>query len=88
MTTIMQPLREEHKELCPHIEKLKETADSVGELSSDNLGLAIDEAYTFLTHHFIPQAKAEEDALYPVVERVIGGQQATTTMSRDHVEVL
>lgn len=87
MTTIMQPLREEHKELFPHIEKLKETADSVGESSSENLGLAIDEAYTFLRHDLIPHAKAEEEALYPVVERVIGGQQATATMSRDHVEV-
>jgi iron-sulfur cluster repair protein YtfE (RIC family) len=47
----------------------------------------IDESYAFLTNHLLPHAHAEEAALYPTVQKVMGAPQATATMSRDHVEV-
>lgn len=82
-----QPLRDEHKELLPHIEKLRVAADLVGEASPEALSRSVDEAYEFLTRHLIPHAHAEDHALYPVVAKVMGAPQATATMSRDHVEV-
>jgi hemerythrin-like domain-containing protein len=36
----------------------------------------------------VPHAKAEEEALYPAVEKAMGAPGATRTMSRDHVEVV
>ncbi len=87
MTTLTQPLRDEHKELFPHIESLKLAGLSVhGTLSQESLDL-IDEAYDFLATHLLPHAHAEEAALYPVVQKVMGSRHATATMSRDHVEV-
>jgi iron-sulfur cluster repair protein YtfE (RIC family) len=44
--------------------------------------------YEFLAYHLIPHAQAEEAALYPTVQRVLGSPDATRTMSRDHVEVV
>ena len=44
-------------------------------------------AYKFLTRELIPHAKAEDLALYPMVQKVMGAKEATATMSRDHVEV-
>jgi iron-sulfur cluster repair protein YtfE (RIC family) len=87
MATLTQPLREEHKELIPHIEMLRTVADSIGTVSGESLQRGVDEAYTFLTHHLIPHAQAEERALYPIVGRLIGAPEATATMSRDHVEI-
>jgi len=87
MTSVTQPLRDEHKDLLPHIEALVRVADLVGEAPPDDLHRGIDEAYDFLTHHLIPHAQAEERALYPVVARAMGAPEATRTMSRDHVEV-
>lgn len=88
MKTITQPLREEHKELFPHVESLREAGDV---LASGQVTPAVrklvDEAYAFLTHHLIPHAMAEDKALYPVVQKVMGAPRATATMSRDHVEV-
>ncbi len=46
-----------------------------------------DDCLAFLTDHLIPHAKAEDAALYPVVQKVMGAPQATATMSRDHQEV-
>ncbi len=87
MTTLTQPLRDEHKELFPHIESLKLAGMAVhGTLNQASLDL-IDEAYSFLATHLLPHAHAEEAALYPVVQKVMGSPHATATMSRDHVEV-
>lgn len=87
MTTFTQPLRDEHKELFPHIESLKVAGLSVhGILNQGSLDL-IDEAYDFLSTHLLPHAHAEEAALYPVVQKVMGSRYGTATMSRDHVEV-
>lgn len=79
-----QPLRDEHRELLPEVEVLRDAADRV-ELpeAHDLVGRAVE----FLTGHLIPHAKAEDAALYPVVDRLLGASRATATMSRDHVEV-
>ena len=87
MSSIMQPLREEHQELLPQIERLRAVADLVGDASAETLRHAVDEIYAFLTLHLIPHAHAEDAALYPVVGKLMGAAQATATMSRDHVEV-
>lgn len=87
MTTLTQPLRDEHKELLPHLELLRTIADAIGEVPVVSLRRSVDEAYVFLTHHLLPHAQAEERALYPVVGRLMGAPEATVTMSRDHVEI-
>jgi len=87
MTTLTQPLREEHQELLPHIEALRQAADAVSESVTPALREAVHEAYDFLLHHLIPHAQAEDQALYPAVQKVMGAAEATDTMSRDHVEV-
>jgi hemerythrin-like domain-containing protein len=87
MVTLTQPLRDEHKELLPHIELLQTVADTIGEAPITSLRRSVDEVYAFLTHHLLPHAQAEERALYPVVGRLMGAPEATATMSRDHVEV-
>jgi len=87
MTSITQPLRDEHKELYPHVEILRQAADAVNESLTSSAHAKIEEAYNFLTHHLIPHAQAEDLALYPMVQKAMGSPQATATMSRDHVEV-
>jgi len=87
MSNITQPLRDEHKELFPHIESLRLAGDMISNNPTPSAIEAVQNAYLFLTHHLIPHAQAEDKALYPVVQKVMGASQATATMSRDHVEV-
>ena len=87
MATPTQPLRDEHKELWPHVEVLRSTADAIGESPVELIQRGVDEVYDFLAHHLVPHAQAEEAALYPTVQKLMGAPQATATMSRDHVEV-
>jgi iron-sulfur cluster repair protein YtfE (RIC family) len=87
MNTLTQPLRDEHKELIPHIEKILEVANSVPEASLEQIRAGVKDVYEFLAYHLIPHAQAEDAALYPTVQKVLGSPDATKTMSRDHVEV-
>ena len=87
MANLTQPLREEHKELLPHIEAIRQTADAIGEAPLSELRPQLESVYDFLAHHLVPHAQAEEAALYPVVGKVMGAPEATGTMSRDHVAV-
>jgi iron-sulfur cluster repair protein YtfE (RIC family) len=87
MPALTQPLRDEHRELLPSVELLRIAAEAVGRAPVTELGDRVDAAYEFLSGHLIPHALAEDEALYPVVARVMGAPDATRTMSRDHVEV-
>ncbi|MBI1793281.1 MAG: hemerythrin domain-containing protein [Chloroflexi bacterium] len=87
MNTLTQPLRDEHKELFPQVDRIRQVAELVGEASIGDIRSGVDEVYDFLANHLKPHAEAEEAALYPVVQKVLGSPDATKTMSRDHVEV-
>jgi iron-sulfur cluster repair protein YtfE (RIC family) len=87
MNTLTQPLRDEHKELIPHIEQILDVANSLPEASLEQIRDGVRDVYEFLAYHLIPHAQAEEAALYPVVQKALGSPEATLTMSRDHVEV-
>lgn len=87
MTTLTQPLRDEHKELFPNVDRIRQVAESIGEVTVTELRRGVEAVYDFLANHLKPHAEAEEAALYPVVQQVLGSPDATKTMSRDHVEV-
>ena len=87
MTTLTQPLREEHKELFPPVDQIRQAAELIGDAPVAEIRRSVEEVYDFLAHHLKPHAEAEEAALYPVVQKVLGSPDATKTMSRDHVEV-
>ena len=87
MNTLTQPLRDEHKELIPHIEQILEVANNIPDASVEQLRSGVQEVYEFLAYHLIPHAQAEDAALYPAVQKALGSPDATRTMSREHVEV-
>jgi iron-sulfur cluster repair protein YtfE (RIC family) len=87
MNTLTQPLRDEHKELIPPIERILEVANGIPEASLEEIRDGVKEVYEFLAYHLIPHAQAEDVALYPTVQKVLGSPDATRTMTRDHVEV-
>lgn len=87
VTRLTQPLRDEHKELLPHIERLRTVADTIGTAPIESIREDVGEIYTFLTQHLAPHAQAEEHALYPVVSRLMGATEATATMIHEHTAI-
>ena len=84
---ITQPLRDEHAELLPRVGSLRTAGDAVGASSQTELATKVREAEEFLTGHLIPHAKAEDDVVYPIIDRLLGAPGATRTMTLDHLEV-
>ena len=87
MNTLTQPLRDEHKELFPSVDRIRQVAELIGEAPISEIQQGVEEVHEFLAYHLKPHAEAEDAALYPVVQKVLGSPDATKTMSRDHVEV-
>src|SRR5262249_19145968 len=87
LTIPTQPLRDEHRELRPHVERLREAAEAVGDTPTPELHSLLEEVNDFLGRHLIPHAQAEEAALYPVVARLMGAPVATATMRHDYIAI-
>lgn len=83
-----EPLREEHRELLPHIRELADLADDIGVADDAAVWQRIEDARAFLVGHLAPHARAEEAVLYPAVAAAMGAPRATATMSREHVDVI
>jgi iron-sulfur cluster repair protein YtfE (RIC family) len=85
--TVTEPLRHEHADLFPHLAELDIAAadlDSWRDDTPNRLGQIVE----FLRGHLVPHARAEEAALYPMVEEVMQAPGATDTMKADHVEIV
>jgi iron-sulfur cluster repair protein YtfE (RIC family) len=87
---VTEPLREEHKELLPHIAAMETAGDAIGTAPREAQVEQVHASYEFLTKQLIPHAIAEDKVLYVEVNRLIGSNgstDATDTMVRDHTEV-
>jgi iron-sulfur cluster repair protein YtfE (RIC family) len=85
---LTQPIRDEHKELMPHVESLLRAGDALYEgMLTEIVCESLDKAQRFLTEHLLIHAEAEDRVLYPIVQRIMGSPLATETMSYDHKEV-
>lgn len=84
MTALTQPLRDEHAEILPRIDEVREVADAIGQRSPEVLAKDVARVHEFLAGHLVAHAEAEEAALYPAVGEVCGAIEVTATMSREH----
>jgi heavy metal translocating P-type ATPase len=79
--------REEHRQLRPRVQRLRQVADRLDELDHRQALAELEEARRFLVDVVIPHDRAETDTIYPAVARMIGGHDPTATMDRAHSEI-
>jgi P-type E1-E2 ATPase len=77
----------EHLAISADIEQLRAAADALSVLPPAEAMTRVRQACQLLVEEIGPHERAEEDALYPAMDRVLGGHQATATMSRAHAEI-
>lgn len=82
-----QQARAEHRELFPRLRRLREVADRLDSLPPAEARLQLEEVGRFLVGQLIPHEEREDATLYPLVARLIGGDDPTGTMSRAHLEI-
>jgi len=77
----------EHEAIRPAIDQLRAAADGLGALPAADAIDRAHAAYRLLTEQIAPHEAAEEHELYPALDRILGGHDATATMSRAHAEI-
>ena len=78
-------LRAEHDAVLPLIEKIRSSADGLSTFACD---LApVRSLLDRLEGELLPHERADEALLVPLVDRVLGGTDATAAMSRTHAEI-
>lgn len=87
MPSTMQALHDEHQELLPHIERLRTSAAGITGNNARLLRERIAPNVEFLAEHLLIHAMAEDEVLYPAVERAMNAPGATATMKWEHEEV-
>lgn len=87
MSTLTQPLRDEHQGILPQIEHIREVADLIGYADQATVFRAVEEVYAFLADDLIPHAEGEDAGLYAAVAKVLHCPESVATMRRDHVEM-
>ena len=79
--------REEHRQLWPEIRRIRFIADRLDAMPPKTAQREVEEVYRFLVNKVLPHDEAEDAMLYPLVARMIGGNDPTAPMSRAHLEI-
>jgi heavy metal translocating P-type ATPase len=79
--------RTEHRELWPEIKRIRYVADRLDSLPPRTAQLEVEAVHRFLVEKLLPHNEAEDATMYPMVARLIGGDDPTAPMSREHLEI-
>jgi heavy metal translocating P-type ATPase len=78
---------DEHVRIRSCIEQLRTVADVLGIAPPAAAMVQVRGAHRLLVEEIGPHEKAEEQELYPALDRLLGGDDPTATMSRAHAEI-
>jgi heavy metal translocating P-type ATPase len=84
---LTQRFRTEHEMVHADIDQIRAAADALGAAPPAAAMGQVRHAYALLTSQIEPHELAEETQLYPLVNRVVGGDDPTAPMSRAHAEI-
>jgi heavy metal translocating P-type ATPase len=80
-------LMSEHLALKPSLDQVRSVADALDDDDPRTGVRQVRRLHGWLTGSLLPHEAAEEEQLYPVMAKVLGGSDPTGAMSRAHVEI-
>jgi heavy metal translocating P-type ATPase len=79
--------RDEHREFMPWLAKIRTVADRLETYSPVEARGELQQVRWFLTERLPQHEEEEEAAVYPVVSKLMGGDDPMGTMARAHLEI-
>jgi heavy metal translocating P-type ATPase len=79
--------RDEHREFVPWLARIRTVADRLESYSPVEARDELQHIRWFLTERLPQHEEEEEAAVYPVVSRLMGGEDPMGTMTRAHLEI-
>ena len=86
-TDVAERFREEHREFAPELVRVRWVADRLGELPPDEVRRELEAVRRFVVERLPQHEEEEEAAVYPVVARLMGGEDPMSSMARAHIEI-
>jgi heavy metal translocating P-type ATPase len=86
-TALTERFAHEHQAIWADIEQLRAAADALAVLPPAEAMCRVREVYGLLAEEVGPHEQAEQDQLYPAMDRLLGSRHATAAMSRAHAEI-
>jgi heavy metal translocating P-type ATPase len=77
----------EHLAIWADIEQLRTAADALGVAAPQEAMSGVRQAHQLLVDDVGPHERAEQEQLYPMMNRLLGSSHATAAMSRTHAEI-
>jgi hypothetical protein len=84
---ISQQIRAEHRRLLPGVKRIRHLADRLDLMPPMEARGELVKTWRFLLEEILPHDQSEDARVYPIVAKVMGGTEATATMTRAHLEI-
>ncbi len=86
-TDVAERFRAEHRAFAPELQRLRAAADRLGTLPTDEVRRELEAVRWFLVERLPQHEEEEEAAVYPVVAKLLGGEDPMSSMTRAHIEI-
>jgi heavy metal translocating P-type ATPase len=86
-TDVAEPFRAEHRDFAPELQRIRSVADRLDSLPPDEVKEELNGIRAFLVERLPQHEEEEEAAVYPVVAKLMGGEDPMASMARAHVEI-
>ncbi|MGH2679375.1 MAG: heavy metal translocating P-type ATPase [Actinomycetota bacterium] len=86
-TDVAERFRAEHREFAPELARVRSVADRLGQLPPDEAQQELEAVRRFVVERLPQHEEEEEAAVYPVVARLMGGEDPMSSMARAHIEI-
>jgi len=86
-TDVAERFRAEHREFAPELTRVRSVADRLGELPPQEARRELEAVRRFVVERLPQHEEEEEAAVYPVVARLLGGEDPMSSMARAHIEI-
>jgi hypothetical protein len=84
---IVRRFESEHLAIRSDFDRLRIAGDCLGSMGPQEAMAQVRQVHRMLVDKIEPHEEAEEELLYPALNRIFGGTDATGPMSRGHVEI-
>jgi hypothetical protein len=84
---VAERFRAEHREFTPWLQRIRTTADRLETLEPRDAMEELGQIRWFLQERLVRHEREEEVAVYPVVAKLMGGEDPMGTMERAHMEI-
>jgi soluble P-type ATPase len=86
-TDVAERFRREHVEFAPEVQRIRRAADRLDTMAPEERRAELEAVRAFLCDRLPQHEEEEEAAVYPVVAKLMGGEDPMSSMARAHVEI-